>query len=81
MTGTLPQSAGADISGTMRMEGTAYYSLDDAMLLALNARLTIDARLRQSHPAVFIPVHITYNRAIRVVQHARDVGQAVKMLR
>jgi hypothetical protein len=81
MTGTLPQSADADISGTMRMAGTAYYSLDDAMLLALSAKLTIDARLRQSHPAVFIPVHITYNRAIRVVQGARDVGQAVKMLR
>jgi hypothetical protein len=81
MTGTLPQSADADISGTMRMAGTAYYSLDDAMLLALSAKLTIDARLRQSHPAVFIPVHITYSRAIRVVQRARDVGQAVKMLR
>ena len=81
MTGTLPQSADADISGAMRMEGTAYYSLDDAMLLALSARLTIDARLRQSHPAVFIPVHITYSRAIRVVQRTADLGQALKMLR
>lgn len=81
MTGTLPESADATISGIMRMDGTAYYSLDDAMLLALNARLTIDARLRQSHPAVFIPVHITYRRAIRVSRGDRAVGQALKTLR
>jgi hypothetical protein len=81
MTGTLPGNSDASISGTMRMDGTAYYSLDDAMLLALSARLTIDARLRQNHPDVFIPVHITYLRAIRVVRDDRDVGQAVKMLR
>jgi hypothetical protein len=81
MSGTLPGSSDASISGTMRMDGTAYYSLDDAMLLALSARLTIDARLRQNHPAVLIPVHITYLRAIRVVRDDRDVGQAVKMLR
>jgi hypothetical protein len=81
MAGTLPQGADADISGAMRMEGTAYYSLDDAMLLALSAKLTIDARLRQSHPVVFIPVHITYSRAIRVAQRSGDVGQAIKMLR
>jgi hypothetical protein len=81
MAGTLPSSSGASISGTMRMDGTAYYALDDAMLLALSARLTIDARLRQNHPALFIPVHITYLRAIRVVRDERDVGQAVKMLK
>ncbi len=81
MTGTLPGGSGASISGTMRMDGTAYYALGDAMLLALSARLTIDARLRQDHPAVFIPVHITYLRAIRVVRDERDVGQAVKMLK
>jgi hypothetical protein len=66
MMGALPGHANAAVSGSMRMEGTAYYSLDDAMLLALHATLTIDARLRQGSRAIAIPVLITYRRAIRI---------------
>jgi hypothetical protein len=35
------------------------------MLLALRARLTIDARLHDSKPAVYVPVRIVYVRSIR----------------
>ena len=41
----MPARADATMSGHMRMDGTAYYSLDDAMLLALDATLTIVAQL------------------------------------
>jgi hypothetical protein len=64
MNGGLPGHGGA-ITGTMRMDGTAYYSLENAMLLALRATLTIEARLHDSKPAVYVPVRITYVRSIR----------------
>jgi hypothetical protein len=81
MNGALPGLADAAISGTMRMDGTAYYSSDDAMLLALDATLTIDARMRQSRSDLFVPVHITYRRSIRIAPDARAVGQTIKMPR
>ena len=67
MTGPLPGYAETLVAGTMRMEGTAYYAADSAMLLALNVELTLDARLAQGHPAVSVPVRILYRRAIRAV--------------
>jgi hypothetical protein len=63
MSGPLPGDAKATMSGHMRMDGTAYYALDDALLLALDATLTIEARLQQSDQAV--PVRIVYRRYIR----------------
>lgn len=65
MSGGLPGHTGA-ITGTMRMDGTAYYSTENAMLLSLHATLTIDARLHERKPAVYVPVRITYVRSIRV---------------
>jgi hypothetical protein len=65
MSGGLPGGQGT-MSGRMRMDGTAYYAMDDALLLALDATLTIRARLSESAQAV--PVQITYRRYIR----ARD---------
>ncbi|HEY2473423.1 MAG TPA: hypothetical protein VGI19_01345 [Candidatus Cybelea sp.] len=65
MTGSLPGHTEGTISGTMHMDGTAYYSVENAMLLALRATLTIDARLHQNKPAVDMPVRITYLRSIR----------------
>lgn len=62
MSGGLP-GGHATMSGTMRMDGTAYYALDDALLLGLDATLTIRARLSESAQAV--PVQITYRRYIR----------------
>jgi hypothetical protein len=64
MSGGLPGHGGA-ITGTMRMDGTAYYSLESAMLLALHATLTIDAHLHDRKPAVYVPVRITYVRSLR----------------
>ena len=63
MNGPLPGHGGGTMSGHMRMDGTAYYAVDNAMLLALDATLTIDARLRES--AQSVPVKITYRRFIR----------------
>ncbi len=65
MTGPLPGYAETLVSGRMRMDGTAYYALDDATLLALNITLTLDARLAQSRSSVAVPVRIVYFRSIR----------------
>lgn len=67
MTGPLPGYAETLVAGTMRMEGTAYYAADSAVLLALNVALTLDARLRQGRPEVSVPVRIAYRRMIRAV--------------
>ncbi len=64
MTGPLPGYAEMLVSGTMRMDGTAYYTLDGAMLLALSITLDIDARLAQSR-TVSVPVRIVYRRSIQ----------------
>jgi len=63
ITAPLPAKASATMSGHMRMDGTAYYSLDDAMLLALDATLTIVAQLRDG--AQTTPVKVVYRRFIR----------------
>ena len=55
MNGKLPGHADANVAGKMRMDGTAYYALDNAMLLALNVTLTIDARLSESRPSAARP--------------------------
>jgi hypothetical protein len=65
MTGRLPGYAAAAVSGRMEMDGTAYYALDDALLLALRATLTIVARLSEGEPPVLVPVRIVYRRSIR----------------
>jgi hypothetical protein len=65
MSGTLPGYADATVSGTMRMDGTAYYALNGADLLAFSVTLTLDARLAQGRPAVSVPVRITYRRSMR----------------
>ncbi len=65
MTGPLPGYSETLVSGTMRMDGTAYYALDEATLLALNITLTLDARLAQSRSSVSVPVRIVYRRSIR----------------
>jgi hypothetical protein len=83
MTGPLPGYAETLVSGTMRMDGTAYYALDGAMLLALRVDLTLDARLVQRRQSVSMPVRIVYRRSIRAfartplrAQPARGGGTA-----
>ena len=66
MTGPLPGSAQTLVAGTMRMEGTAYYAVDSATLLALQVTLTLDARLTQSGGGT-LPVRIFYRRWMRAI--------------
>lgn len=63
MTAPMPIHTSATMSGRMRMDGTAYYSLDDAMLLALDATLTIVAQLHDGSQVT--PVRVVYRRFIR----------------
>jgi hypothetical protein len=63
MSGPLPDHSDTTMTGRMHMDGSAYYSLDDAMLLALDATLTIDAQLRNGQQTE--PVRIVYRRFIR----------------
>jgi hypothetical protein len=62
MDGTLPDHPGAVLAGTMHIDGTAYYAAHGALLVSLDATLTIDGSLRSDRAAV--PVTITYRRAI-----------------
>jgi hypothetical protein len=71
MTGPLPGYSEMLVSGTMRMDGTAYYAVDDATLLGLNVALTLQARLAQSRPSVAIPIRIVYRRTIRASAKTR----------
>jgi hypothetical protein len=72
MTGAAPArgSATARMTGQMRMEGTAYYSASTALLLALDATLTIAAQLQQDTQNR-VPVHIEYRREIRADSNAK----------
>jgi hypothetical protein len=65
MTGPLPGYGETLVSGTMRMDGKAYYTVESATLYALNVTLTLDARLAQSRPSVSVPVRILYRRMIK----------------
>jgi hypothetical protein len=74
MTGTLPQHPEAMLSGSMHMDGTAYYAAQGALLLALDATLTIDGRLQSGKDT--IPVRIIYHRYIRASDEAdTTIGQ------
>ena len=61
----MPAHSAATMSGIMRMDGTAYYAVDTATMLALDITLTIFAHLRDSGRAE--PVRIVYRRALRAV--------------
>jgi hypothetical protein len=63
MSGSLPEHPTAVLQGTMRMNGTAYYAANGALLMALDATLTIEGKLRSGSNAV--PVRIVYQRTIR----------------
>lgn len=63
MSAPMPAHVEATMAGHMRMDGTAYYSVNDAVLLALDATLTIVAQLHDGKETV--PVRIVYRRYIR----------------
>jgi hypothetical protein len=63
LNGTLPDRPDMALSGTITMNGTAYYAYTDALLLALDATLQIDGRIAGSGQNE--PVTIVYKRTIR----------------
>lgn len=74
MTGALPQRPDAAISGKVRMDGAAYYATEGALLLALDATLTIDGSLVNHQDSV--PVRIVYRRMIRADDSAPSWNEA-----
>jgi hypothetical protein len=61
--GALPDRPDMALSGTITMNGTAYYAYTDALLLALDATLEIEGRVANSGQND--PVTIVYKRTIR----------------
>lgn len=61
--GTLPDRPGLALAGTITMSGRAYYAYANALLLSLDATLSIDGNLDAT--AGREPVTIVYRRAIR----------------
>lgn len=66
--GSLPDHPTLALAGKIRMSGTAYYTYGDALLLALDATLSIDGNLddRSRHD----PVAIVYKRTIKAIPPA-----------
>ncbi|BDE05714.1 hypothetical protein WPS_09900 [Vulcanimicrobium alpinum] len=69
--GALPDRPAMALAGTITMTGTAYYSYDTALLVALDAKLGIDGNIDDVSRRA--PVAITYVRSIRAIpsQQAR----------
>ena len=62
---TLPQSSSAAVTGTIRLDGSAYYALTGALLLGSEITLTINGTLRDPQTNAPVPVRIVYRRMIR----------------
>jgi hypothetical protein len=69
MRGALAERPGLVLIGTIVLRGTAYYDLDSALLLALDATVTISGKLSNRNGAD--PVTIVYHRTIRAVEPAQ----------
>src|SRR5665213_361751 len=63
MHGALPDRAGLTLDGSIVMRGTAYYDLESALLLSLDATVTISGTV--SNRSGNDPVTIVYRRTIR----------------
>ncbi|MBV9648378.1 MAG: hypothetical protein JO043_12990 [Candidatus Eremiobacteraeota bacterium] len=63
MQGTLPDRPQVTLNGRIRMQGSAYYRSEDALLVVLDATLTISGNL--ANPEGTKPVTIVYRRTIR----------------
>jgi len=72
MRGPLPDHPTMSLTGTISMQGVAYYERDSALLLALDATLTILGKLDNDKKAT--PVSIVYKRSLR----AQGAPQSVK---
>lgn len=63
LNGALPDHPETAVSGTISMNGTAYYAYADALLTALDATLRIDGKV--SNTGQNDPITIVYKRTIR----------------
>jgi hypothetical protein len=63
LAGTLPDRPTLAVSGTITMNGTAYYAYTNALLLALDATLLIEGKV--GGPTASDTVTIRYKRSIR----------------
>ncbi|GAC1356443.1 MAG: hypothetical protein NVSMB31_17080 [Vulcanimicrobiaceae bacterium] len=72
MLGPLPDHPTMRLDGKMHMHGTAFYDIDSALLLALDATLTIEGNLQDPKKAT--PVSIVYKRSMR----AQSASPALK---
>ena len=63
LNGSLPDHPETALSGTITMNGTAYYAYANALLMALDATLQIEGRVANSGQSD--PVTILYKRTIR----------------
>jgi hypothetical protein len=69
MRGALPDRRGLTLAGSIEMSGTAYYDLETALLLSLDATVTISGTV--SNRAGNDPVTIVYRRTIRAAEPLR----------
>jgi hypothetical protein len=69
MRGSLPDRPGLTLAGTIVMRGTAYYDQDTALLLALDATVTISGTV--SNRTSKDPVTIVYRRTLRADEPAK----------
>jgi hypothetical protein len=74
MRGPLPDRPQLAMNGRIRMQGSAYYRTDDALLVLLDATLTISGKL--TNPQQSDPVTIVYRRTIRAVERGVSPTQA-----
>jgi hypothetical protein len=79
--GSLPDHPAISLAGTIRMNGTAYYTYGNALLLALDATLAIGGNLNDT--GTHAPVSIVYKRTIRAASPAplREAQAATKAAR
>lgn len=63
--GALPERPAMQLAGSMTMKGTAYYAYASALLVALEATLSIDGNIDEGPQRS--PVSIVYSRSIRPV--------------
>jgi len=68
MRGALPERPGLVLLGNIVMRGTAYYDVDTALLLALEATVTITGKLTDRGSPD--PVRIVYKRTLRALEPA-----------
>ena len=79
MRGTVPAHPEIALNGTIQMSGTAYYTERTALLLGLDATLTISGNLADRTASD--PVTIVYKRSIRAQEPAAAPAGAAKSTR